>query len=167
MTIQGSPDAAASEARALREAFRRHPTLASLHADPAWPGLEARLSALLTPIRTWSPDHDREPSHNGTRLRVGHWNLEHGNRFDAIARALETHPALAGADLVTLNEVDLGMARCSSRARAAATTTRSTPHRRTTPSRCSASRSFRVGLWPTLDWCRSPGPSGCCSSASA
>jgi len=115
VTIQGSPDAAAAEARALREAFRRHPTLASLHADPAWPGLEARLSALLTPIRTWSPDHDREQSHNGTRLRVGHWNLEHGNRFDAIARALETHPALAGADLVTLNEVDLGMARSGNR----------------------------------------------------
>ena len=189
MTIQGSPDAAAAEARALREAFRRHPTLASLHADPAWPGLEARLSALLTPIRTWSPDHDREPSHNGTRLRVGHWNLEHGNRFDAIARALETHPALAGADLVTLNEVDLGMARSGNRDVARELAARlglhaawgalflestrgrdddaSTPHRRTTPSRCSASRSFRVGLWPTLDWCRSPGPSGCCSSASA
>ena len=115
MTIQGSPDAAAAEARALREAFRRHPTLASLHADPAWPGLEARLQALLTPIRTWSPERDGEPMRNGDRLRVLHWNLEHGNRFDAIVRALETHPALAGADLVTLNEVDLGMARSGNR----------------------------------------------------
>jgi len=115
VTVHSSPDAATAEARALREAFRRHPTLASLHADPAWPGLEARLQALLTPIRTWSPEHDGEPMRNGDRLRVLHWNLEHGNRFDAIVRALETHPALAGADLVTLNEVDLGMARSGNR----------------------------------------------------
>jgi hypothetical protein len=39
-----SPDGTVAEARALREAFRRHATLASLHADPAWPGLERRLS---------------------------------------------------------------------------------------------------------------------------
>jgi len=115
VTVHSSPDAATAEARALREAFRRHPTLASLHADPAWPGLEARLQALLTPIRTWSPERDGEPMRNGDRLRVLHWNLEHGNRFDAIVRALETHPALAGADLVTLNEVDLGMARSGNR----------------------------------------------------
>ena len=104
-----------AEARALREAFQRHATLDSLHADPAWPRLEARLSALLTPIRSWSPGRVFTPSRNGTRIRVGHWNLEHGNRFDAIARALETHPALAAMDLVTLNEVDLGMARSGNR----------------------------------------------------
>lgn len=109
------PEGAAAEARALREAFRRHATLASLHADPAWPGLETRLSALLTPIRSWAPERVRDDVDNGTRLRVGHWNLEHGNRFDAIAHALQTHPALAGADLVTLNEVDLGMARSGNR----------------------------------------------------
>ena len=108
-------DGRAAEAHALRAAFLRHATLASLHADPAWPGLERRLSALLTPIRSWSPDHVRDAARNGARMRVGHWNLEHGNRFDAIARALETHPALAGADLVTLNEVDLGMARSGNR----------------------------------------------------
>src|SRR5262245_43512948 len=106
---------AAAEAHALREAFRRHATLASLHADPAWPALSARLSALLTPIRTWSPESPCRAASDSARIRVAHWNLEHGNRFDAIARALETHPALAGADLVTLNEVDLGMARSGNR----------------------------------------------------
>src|SRR5262245_63207356 len=106
---------AAAEAHALREAFRRHPTLASLHADPAWPRLEARLAALLTPIRKWSPAAAPRVTRPPGRLRLVHWNLEHGNRFDAIARALETHPALVGADLVTLNEVDLGMARSGNR----------------------------------------------------
>jgi endonuclease/exonuclease/phosphatase family metal-dependent hydrolase len=110
-----SPDGAAAEALALREAFRRHPTLDSLHADPAWPALQARLASLLTPIRSWAPVQVRDGTRDGTRLRVGHWNLEHGNRFDAIARALETHPALVGVDLMTLNEVDLGMARSGNR----------------------------------------------------
>jgi endonuclease/exonuclease/phosphatase family metal-dependent hydrolase len=109
------PNGAAAEARALRQAFLRHATLDSLHGDPSWPQLEARLSALLTPIRSWSPIQVRDEARDGTRLRVGHWNLEHGNRFDAIARALGTHPALVGADLVTLNEVDLGMARSGNR----------------------------------------------------
>jgi endonuclease/exonuclease/phosphatase family metal-dependent hydrolase len=108
-------DGATAEAHALREAFRRHNTLASLHADPAWPGLEKRLSALLTPIRAWSPAPRRAGPRDGASVRVAHWNLEHGNRFDAIAHALETHPGLAGADLVTLNEVDLGMARSGNR----------------------------------------------------
>jgi endonuclease/exonuclease/phosphatase family metal-dependent hydrolase len=108
-------DGRAAEAHALRAAFLRHATLASLHADPAWPGLEARLAALLTPIRAWSPvSNHHAPRANG-RIRVVHWNLEHGNRFDAIAQALGTHPALVGADLVTLNEVDLGMARSGNR----------------------------------------------------
>ena len=110
-----TPNGAAAEAHALREAFTRHLTLASLHADPEWPRLQARLSALLTPIRQWSPPRALGAARSATRIRVVHWNLEHGNRFDAIASALETHPALAGADLVTLNEVDLGMARSGNR----------------------------------------------------
>jgi len=109
------PADGAAEARALREAFRRHATLASLHADPAWPRLEARLAALLTPIRTWSPAEQRDGAQAVARIRVAHWNLEHGNRFEAIARALVGDPGLASADLVTLNEVDLGMARSGNR----------------------------------------------------
>ena len=99
----------------MREAFRRHATLTSLHADPAWPRLEARLAALLTPIRTWSPARPHQAATGAPRIRVAHWNLEHGNRFEAIARALEAHPRLAGADVLTLNEGDLGMARSGNR----------------------------------------------------
>lgn len=48
-------------------------------------------------------------------LRVVHWNIEHGNRYASIARALRQHPALRDADVVSLNEVDLGMARAANR----------------------------------------------------
>lgn len=103
-----------TEAHALRDAFAAFPTLAALHAAPEWPAWSARLATLL--------DHVRR--HEGTctsgdraadTIRVVHWNIEHGNRFEAIAEALATHPALADADLVTLNEVDLGMARSGNR----------------------------------------------------
>jgi endonuclease/exonuclease/phosphatase family metal-dependent hydrolase len=53
----------------------------------------------------------RDPS----RVRVVHWNIEHGNWYPHVERALLEHPELAGADLVTLNEVDLGMARAGNR----------------------------------------------------
>src|SRR5262245_39136399 len=107
--------AAVAEAHALRDAFQRHATLASLHADPAWPRLGSRLAALLTPIRMVRPLRAAEPAVERARVRVAHWNLEHGNRFEAIAQALASHPGVAGADLITLNEVDLGMARSGNR----------------------------------------------------
>jgi len=121
MALSSRMDAAdpgmVAEAHALRSAFARHRTLASLHAAPDWPRLAARLAALLAPVRL----HDSvagppsPPAAVGNTVRVAHWNIEHGNRFEAIAQALATHPGLAGADLVSLNEVDLGMARSGNR----------------------------------------------------
>ena len=48
-------------------------------------------------------------------MRAVHWNLEHGNEYAQIERALLTHPELRDADLVLLNEADLGMARSGNR----------------------------------------------------
>ena len=48
-------------------------------------------------------------------LRVVQWNVEKGLRFEAIASAIGEHPALESADVVLLNEVDLGMARTANR----------------------------------------------------
>src|SRR5262249_56268686 len=100
---------------ALGEAFLTHPTLASLHADPRWPALAGRLSTLLSQVRTHSPELTPYAAGAADRVRLAQWNIEHGNQFDAIERALMTHPDLAAADIVTLNEVDLGMARSGNR----------------------------------------------------
>ena len=105
----------ATEAHALREAFGPHSTLASLHSDPAWPALAQRLSALLEPVRRFTPAAPAGPREDPGRLHVVQWNLEHGNQFEAILEALAGHPGLAGADVITLNEVDLGMARSGNR----------------------------------------------------
>ena len=104
-----------AEARALREAFRHHSTFASLHKDPAWTALSGRLAALLGQVRTHVPATPGASAADPNRLHVVQWNIEHGNRFEAIERALAAHPGLAGADLITLNEVDLGMARSGNR----------------------------------------------------
>ncbi len=110
-----------AEAHALRAAFAPHATLAALRADAAWPRLAARLDALLASVRCSAPAARTEAATSAATERapagvhVVHWNIEHGNRFDPIAAALTTHPALAQADIVTLNEVDLGMARSGNR----------------------------------------------------
>ena len=104
-----------AEAHALRAALAGHSSLGALHASPDWPELRMRLATFLDRVRLHpapepSPDGP-PPARDAGRLRVVHWNLEHGNRFEAIAAGLTGHPQLAHADLVSLNEVDLGMAR--------------------------------------------------------
>ena len=103
------------EAHALRAELARHASYQALRTSPDWPALRARLEAHLGGVRLHPaarpPDATRDPA----RIRVVHWNLEHGNRFDEITHALTTHPDLIHADLVSLNEVDLGMARSGNR----------------------------------------------------
>lgn len=51
----------------------------------------------------------------GRRFRVVAWNIERGKRLDGVLATLRDHPDLRGADLVLLNEVDLGMGRTGNR----------------------------------------------------
>ncbi len=117
--MTGPPDSreptCTREAHALRDALAAFPKLAALHASAGWPRLSERLAALLDRMRLAPSPAPPLPAADPSRLRVVQWNIEHGNRFDAIARALATHPHLANADVVTLNEVDLGMARSGNR----------------------------------------------------
>ncbi|MEQ1831912.1 MAG: endonuclease/exonuclease/phosphatase family protein [Candidatus Eisenbacteria bacterium] len=103
------------EAHALRAAFAPFATLAELHAHADWPELARRLERLLACVRTAVPDAAAPARETSAGLRVVHWNIEHGNRFDAIAAALGAHAELREADVITLNEVDLGMARSGDR----------------------------------------------------
>jgi len=106
-----------AESHALRAATASFATLEQLHASPEWPALSGRLDALLSGVRLYDAGAGRAspPGEPAGRVRVVHWNIEHGNRFVEIARAFTTHPDLAAADVVTLNEVDLGMARSGNR----------------------------------------------------
>ena len=108
-----------AEVRALCAAIARFGSLRTLHGAPAWPALAARYRALLdvafryeAPAPAAAAD---APAGGPAPLRVAHWNIEHGNRYAAIERALLSHPGLVGADVVMLNEVDLGMSRAANR----------------------------------------------------
>jgi endonuclease/exonuclease/phosphatase family metal-dependent hydrolase len=103
------------ECRALGRALAAHPTLAGLRACAEWSGLAARFARLFGAVRRFAPPHPPAPPRDPAVLRALHWNVEHGNVYAQIEHALLHHPALAGADLVMLNEVDLGMARAGNR----------------------------------------------------
>jgi len=104
-----------AECQALVEALRRHPTLTALHASAEWPDLDRRLRGVLSTLRRQGPTSEPAPPRESARVRAVHWNIEHGNRYPQVERALLEHPELAVADLLTLNEVDLGMARAGNR----------------------------------------------------
>ena len=103
------------EAHALRAELARHPSYRSLRTSADWPALRARLDAHLGGVRLYPAERAPDATHDPGRIRVVHWNLEHGNRFDEITHALTTHPDLIHPDLLSLNEVDLGMARSGNR----------------------------------------------------
>lgn len=104
-----------AESRALEQALDAFSSLAALHASSAWPALEVRLARLLSSVRRAAPAAPPRPPRDPARVRAVHWNIEHGNRFEQIAAALATHPDLRDADLVFLNEADVGMARSGNR----------------------------------------------------
>ena len=103
------------ECAELKRALEGYADLRSMRAAPEWPALRTRLTALLSTVRRHDPATPPRPAEDGDLVRAVHWNIEHGNRYDQIERALAGHIQLAGADLVSLNEVDLGMARAGNR----------------------------------------------------
>ena len=104
-----------AECRALQRALTAFPTLESLESSTGWPGLRARLDALLGAVRRGAPATSPAPGGAPDRVRLVQWNIEHGNRYEEVERALLTHPGLADADIVTIDETDLGCARAGNR----------------------------------------------------
>jgi len=101
------------ECRALQRAVEPYPSWAALTGSAEWPTLDARFARLLGAVRRHTPAVEPPPREGA--LRVAHWNIEHGNWYEQVERALTGRPEIADADLITLNEVDLGMARAGNR----------------------------------------------------
>lgn len=104
-----------AESAALQRELVRYPTLAALRSSRGWAALAPRLERLLATVRRCSPATLPAPPADPTRLRAIHWNIEHGNWYEQVEQALLHHPDLAKADLLLMNEVDLGMARAGNR----------------------------------------------------
>lgn len=95
--------------------FTRFPTLAALRASPEWAELEPRLDRVLGTVRMHEPPLPPGPPHDERVVHAVHWNIEHGNWYEQVEDALLHHPDLRDADLLTLNEIDLGCARSANR----------------------------------------------------
>jgi len=103
------------ECQALARAVERFPHLAAMRSSPEWTDLERRLRCLLGRVQRYAPATPPAPSEQLDRVKAVHWNIEHGNWYDQVERALTTHPLLQSADLVLMNEVDFGAARAGNR----------------------------------------------------
>lgn len=104
-----------AECHALARAIQPFPTIESLHGCALWRELQPRFAALLGTVRLHEPPGEVGAALHANRVRVVQWNIEHGNWYDQVERALLGHEALAHADIVTLDEVDLGCARAGNR----------------------------------------------------
>ena len=104
-----------AECVALIHTVTRFPTYIELRKSREWPHLEPRFGRLLSTIRLHEPGHPPSPPRKAETIRAVQWNIEHGNCYEQVEQALLEHPELRDADLVTLNEVDLGMARSGNR----------------------------------------------------
>jgi endonuclease/exonuclease/phosphatase family metal-dependent hydrolase len=93
---------------ALRKIRRR----AELERSPLWAEIGAEVVRVVSAVEE---EHRPAAPRPLDGLRVVAWNLQRGQRLDELARALATAPALAGADVLLLVEVDLGLARSGNR----------------------------------------------------
>ena len=134
---------------------------------PSGPSSSRGSTGSLSTVRMHEPPLPPGPPLDSKIVRAVHWNMEHGNWYDQVENALLHDPDLHDADLLTFNEIDLGMARADNRdvtadlarslnrfgvwapmfldRRRAATTTRAWRRAGRTKRPCSASRSFRDG----------------------
>ena len=100
------------ESHALRQALGVFPTRRAWLAAREGPGLVARLERHLDLVRRFGPPAPpvaAPPPRDW--LHVVQWNVLHGRRWQLVLEALQSEPALVGADLVALEETDLGLAR--------------------------------------------------------
>lgn len=104
-----------AECVALATALREQKTLVALRGCEAWRDLEPRLTKVLGTIRRHEPALPPDDAPDPKRVMVVQWNIEHGNRFELVLAALRDHPQLQDADVLTLQELDLGMARSGNR----------------------------------------------------
>ncbi len=96
------------------EAARVSKTPPAFHQTPFYLRHGAELEDWLRTIhRSEPPSREEAPGGGGGSgsIRLVHWNIQQGRRLDRILEAIERHPRLRDADLWTLNEVDVGMAR--------------------------------------------------------
>ncbi len=102
----------------LRDAKRellRFRTGEELRASGFWRSQGAEIEKLLATVQDGSPPQPIPPTARRETLRIVHWNILKGIEFESIVRVLREHDMLRDADVILLNEVDVGTARAANR----------------------------------------------------
>jgi endonuclease/exonuclease/phosphatase family metal-dependent hydrolase len=102
-----------SDNQPLVTELRQFDLLRELHASAAYQTHRARLAELLETPRLFASTQARPLRKDF--VRVAHWNVEKGKHLDAVIEAFRTHPVLRWADLISINEADVGMNRSAQR----------------------------------------------------
>ena len=110
-------EAILQESGALREALGKFRTRREWLASREGAELAARLARFMAPVRRHAPAATAPLGRGPGRdwIHSVHWNILHGGRYAGIVASLRREPALARADVLALNEVDLGLARSANR----------------------------------------------------
>jgi len=103
------------EARWVREVIAPYGTLRELRAAAVWAEIERRVGAVLATVRRHDSGAPVAATRDPSRVRAVHWNIEHGNWYEQVERALLGDDALRDADVLMFNEIDFGMARAGNR----------------------------------------------------
>jgi len=108
-----TPEEVLAECRALSAAIGRFPNRRAWLQQQEGAVLLERAQRVLQQVRTFEPGDGGTPTvpSPANALRYVHWNILHGCSGSRILEALQTDPNLQNADLISLNEVDVGMQR--------------------------------------------------------
>jgi endonuclease/exonuclease/phosphatase family metal-dependent hydrolase len=101
------------EIRAHYPALRAIRTRKALERSALWAEIGEEVRRVLGGVERGDCAPAPRPAPDG-RLRAVAWNIQRGARFDDLRRALLA-PPLAGADLLLLSEVDVGLGRSGNR----------------------------------------------------
>jgi endonuclease/exonuclease/phosphatase family metal-dependent hydrolase len=113
--VQKSPKSPPLEIRDIVREMSRFRTLSALRRSAFWRLHGPEVLRLLRTVQQGAPARGTAVTAPAKTLRIVHWNIERGKEFEAILENLREHPELRDADLVLLNEVDVGMARSGNR----------------------------------------------------
>ena len=106
------------EIHAHYPALRAIRTRKALERSALWAEISGQVRRVLEGVERGDcapvPPPAAVPARGGRVLRAVAWNIQRGARFDDLRRALLA-PPLAGADLLLLSEVDVGLGRSGNR----------------------------------------------------
>ncbi|MBI4851099.1 MAG: endonuclease/exonuclease/phosphatase family protein [Acidobacteria bacterium] len=93
----------------LLENLRKFNTKKELYQSDFFANYSKQLDLILNHI--WQQKQANTKPKLTNFLRITHWNIERGKNFDAIVKLFNCDPILQYSDIISLNEVDLGMNR--------------------------------------------------------